>query len=178
MSVAATVTDETEDWNTRHRAEGPLNRADRNFAELLQELRVVFTGVQILFGFLLTLSLSDRFKDLDAMQHALFVATLAGAATSSTLIVAPVAAHRILFQRNRKRELVRHGHQLALAGLCSLALTLSAGLMLVLDIAVGRLAGIVGTATLLTATAMLWVLVPLYLRRDSRAAPALPDPEG
>jgi hypothetical protein len=177
MSLATTVTDETEDWNTRHRAEGPLNRADRNFAELLQELRVVFTGVQILFGFLLTMSLSERFKELDDVQHALFVATLAGAAASSTLIVAPVAAHRILFQRNRKRELVRVGHRLALAGLAFLALTLAAGLMLVLDLAVGRLAGIVGTAILLSATVVMWVLVPLYLRRDSRAAPALPDPE-
>lgn len=177
MSLAATVTDESEDWNTRHRAEGPLNRADRNFAELLQELRVVFTGVQILFGFLLTMSLSERFKELDAMQHALFVATLAGAAASSTLIVAPVAAHRILFQRNRKRELVRAGHRLAMAGLGFLALTLAAGLMLVLDIAVGRLAGIVGTAVLLGATVVLWVLLPLYLRREARAAPALQDPE-
>jgi hypothetical protein len=177
MFVAGTATDDTEEWNTRHRAEGPLNRADRNFAELLQELRVVFTGVQILFGFLLTMSLSERFKDLDEVQHALFVATLAGAAASSCLIVAPVAAHRILFQRNRKRELVRAGHRLALAGLGFLALTLAAGLMLVLDIAVGRVAGIVGTALLLSATLVLWVLFPLYLRRDSCAAPAVPDPE-
>jgi hypothetical protein len=177
MSTATTVTDETEDWNTRHRAEGPLNRADRNFAELLQELRVVFTGVQILFGFLLTMAVSERFKELDAVQHGLFVATLAGAAATSTLLVAPVAAHRVLFQRNRKRELVRAGHRLAMAGLGLLALTLASGLMLVLDIAVGRRAGIGGTAVLLSAPLVFWVLVPLRLRRDSRAAPALPDPQ-
>jgi Flp pilus assembly protein TadB len=64
-----------------------------------------------------------------------------------------------------------------MAGLGLLALTLASGLMLVLDIAVGRLAGIVGTAVLLSATLVFWVLVPLRLRRDSRAAPALPDPQ-
>ena len=47
-----------DSWNTHHRSEAPLKRADRNFAELLQELRVLFTGVQILLGFLLTLAFS------------------------------------------------------------------------------------------------------------------------
>ncbi|MFR9801198.1 DUF6328 family protein [Pseudonocardia sp. RS010] len=176
MSTPTTMTDETEDWNTRHRAEGPLNRADRNFAELLQELRVVFTGVQVLFGFLLTMSVSERFKELDDFQHGMFVTTLAGAAATSTLLVAPVAAHRFLFRRNRKRELVRAGHCLAMAGLGFLALTLAAGLMLVLDIAVGRVASIIGVTVLLSGTLVLWVLVPLGLRRDSCAAPVLSDP--
>jgi hypothetical protein len=151
-------------WNTLHRAEEPLQRADRNFAELLQELRVVLTGVQILFGFLLTLPFSARFDGLDGTQRTVFVVTLACAAVSSTLLVAPVAAHRLLFQRGRKRELVRSGHRLALAGLAFLALALSAGLLLVLDVAVGRATAVVMAAVLLALTVVLWVVLPLRQR--------------
>ena len=155
-----------DSWNAEQRAEEPLQRADRNFAELLQELRVVLTGVQILFGFLLTLALSPRFDALDDLQHTVYVVTLCAAALSSTLLVAPVAAHRLLFQRGRKRELVRCGHRLALAGLGALALTLASGLLLVLDVVVGRVAAAAMTGTLLAVTAVLWIGVPLSLRRE------------
>jgi hypothetical protein len=152
-------------WNTEHRDEGPLRRADRNFAELLQELRVVFTGVQILFGFLLTASFSARFDALDAFQHTAFLVTLVSGAVSSTLLLAPVAGHRILFQRGLKRELVASGHRFAMAGLATLALTLSSGLLLVLDMVVGRGWAVGATAGLLVLTAVTWVWVPLRLRR-------------
>jgi hypothetical protein len=152
-------------WNAAQRAEEPLQRADRNFAELLQELRVVLVGVQILFGFLLTLSFSARFDDLDDVQHVIYVVTLAFAALSSTLLVGPVAAHRVLFQRGRKRELVRAGHRMALAGLAFLALTLASSLLLVLDIAVGRWGAVLLTAGLLVTTAVLWLGIPLRMRR-------------
>src|SRR3954447_26251596 len=107
-------------WNTEHRAEAPLQRADRNFAELLQELRVAQTGVQILFAFLLTLSFMDRFAAIDPFQRGVYVFTLVASATTVALLVAPVAVHRLLFQRGRKRELVRVGHRLALGGLLTL----------------------------------------------------------
>ncbi|WP_181784631.1 DUF6328 family protein [Pseudonocardia pini] len=171
------VVEAGEEWNIRHRAEGPLPRADRNFAELLQELRVVFTGVQILFGFLLTLSFSERMAQLDDFQRALFVTTLCCAAASSMLIVAPVAAHRILFQRNRKRELVRSGHRLVLVGLGMLGGTFCAGLMLVLDVAIGRGVAITAAGTLLLGTVVLWVVLPLRMRDSARADPDLADPE-
>lgn len=165
-----------EAWNTRHRSEGPLNRADRNFAELLQELRVVFTGVPILFGFLLTLSFSERFRTLDGFQQGLFVATLGCAAVSATLVVAPVAAHRVAFQRNRKRELVRLGHRMVIAGLAAFALTLCCGVMLVLDIALGRVPAVIGAGALVLVTVVLWVGIPLRLRHPSQADAKLPEP--
>ncbi|MCW0212074.1 MAG: DUF6328 family protein [Pseudonocardia sp.] len=152
-------------WNTEHRDEVPLRRADRNFAELLQELRVVLTGVQILFGFLLTLSFSERFTRLDDVQHAVFVVTLVAAALASTLLVAPVAAHRVTFQRGRKRELVRWVHRLATAGLACLALTMASGVLLVLDIAAGRPVAVTVTGGLLVVTCALWVVAPMRLRR-------------
>jgi len=152
-------------WNTEQRDEGPLRRADRNFAELLQELRVVFTGVQILFGFLLTLSFSARFDALDAFQRTVFLVTLVCAAVSSTLLLAPVAAHRTLFQRGLKRELVAVGHRFAIGGLFALATTLSSGLLLVMDMVVGRAWALGATGALLALFALTWVWVPQRLRR-------------
>src|SRR3954471_3699967 len=99
------------------RNETPLRRADRNFGELLQELRVAQTGVQILFAFLLTLSFTDRFAAIDGFQRGVYVFTLVTSAMTVALLVAPVAVHRLLFQRGRKRELVYVGHRLAVTGL-------------------------------------------------------------
>src|SRR4051794_17651990 len=90
--------------------ETPAERADRNFVELLQELRVAQTGVQILFAFLLTLPFTNRFVSIDGFQRGVYVFTLVSSATTVALLVAPVAVHRLLFQRGRKRELVYVGH--------------------------------------------------------------------
>jgi hypothetical protein len=153
-------------WNSENRDEVPLQRADRNFTDLLQELRVVFTGVQILFGFLLTLSFSPRFDTLDGFQHVVFVVTLVSVAVTSMFLLAPVAAHRILFRRGRKAELVGWAHRCACAGLAALALTLTAGLLLVLDLAVGRPGALVISGALLAGTVVTWLLVPLRMRRS------------
>jgi hypothetical protein len=156
-------------WNTEHRAEAPLQRADRNFAELLQELRVAQTGVQILFAFLLTLSFMDRFAAIDAVQRGVYVFTLVASALTVALLIAPVAVHRLLFQRGRKRELVRVGHRLALAGLLSLAATMLAGMLLVLDVVVGRVAAVSVIAALAGVFVALWAGLPLRLRRGERS---------
>ncbi len=150
----------SDDWNAEHRDEQPLPRADRNFIELLQELRVAFTGVQILFGFLLTATFSERFGRLDGLQLGVFVTTLLGAVLSSVLLIAPVAAHRIVFQRGRKPELVRWGHVMAMCGLGFLGLTIACGLALVLDLAVGRLPALLAAGIVLVAMALLWAVVP------------------
>src|SRR4051812_20627255 len=158
-------------WNTEHRAEAPLQRADRNFAELLQELRVAQTGVQILFAFLLTLSFTDRFAAIDAFQRGVYVFTLVTSATTVALLVAPVAVHRLLFQRGRKRELVYVGHRLAVTGLMSLAVTMLAGMLLVLDVVVGRVAAASVVAALAVVFAILWGGVPLRVRRGPALHP-------
>lgn len=154
-------------WNTHHRSEAPLQRADRNFAELLQELRVLLTGVQILLGFLLTLAFGPGFSELDAFRHDVYVTTLLAAASSSALLVAPVAAHRLLFQCGHKRSLVRTAHRMALAALVGLAVTLASGLLLVLDIAVGRVPAVVLTSVFVLGIAVLWIIVPMRLRSTS-----------
>ena len=89
------------------RDETPQERADRNFTELLQELRVAQTGVQILFAFLLTLPFSSRFADISARDRVAYVVTLLASAAAAVLLIAPVSYHRLVFRRNRKQELVQ-----------------------------------------------------------------------
>ncbi len=166
LTVTETGQKRDDTWNSRQRSEAPLQRADRNFAELLQELRVLFTGVQILLGFLLTLAFSAGFIGLDGFRHTVYVITLLAAASSSALLIAPVALHRLLFQGGHKRRLVRVGHCAALSALVGLGLTLSAGLLLVLDITVGRVAAVALTAAFVVGIGVLWWALPCWVRRQ------------
>lgn len=113
------------------RNETPLERDDRNFSELLQELRVIQTGVQILFAFLLTLAFTPRFPGLDAVQRGTYMATLLLAVLAAVLFTAPAALHRALFRRGAKRKIVDVSSRLAAAGLAVLALALTGAVLLV-----------------------------------------------
>ncbi|HXV94603.1 MAG TPA: DUF6328 family protein [Pseudonocardia sp.] len=165
LDERATRAEFDDDWNTTHRDEAPLQRADRNFAELLQELRVAQVGVQILFGFLLTLPFTTRFADVTAFERNLYIVTLALSALTAALLVAPVAVHRMLFQRGRKRELVRMGHRLVMGGLTALAATILAGLVLVLHVVAGPGAAFAIAGGLAVVFVALWLALPLRMRR-------------
>jgi hypothetical protein len=150
------------------RSECDLERADRNMNELLQELRVAQTGVQILFAFLLTLVFQQRFADITEAQRWTYVVTLLLSVVTAGLLVAPAAVHRVTFQRGLKMETVLLGHRLFTAGLAMLAVTLAGGVLLVLDVAVGRWFAVpVALAALLLLLA-LWYLLPLPLLRHAR----------
>ncbi len=155
----------------RPRNETPPERDDRNFVELLQELRVTQTGVQILFAFLLTLAFSDRFDDLDGFQRGTCVCTLLLAMVATVLFTAPAALHRRLFRRGAKRQIVEVSSVLATAGLGVLALALTGALLLVVDVVLGRGAGVAAAGGALLLCCLLWGVLPQTIRR--RARPAL-----
>jgi hypothetical protein len=158
------------------RKEGPLQRADRNMIEMLQELRVAQTGVQILFAFLLSLSFTERFARIDDVQRWTYVVTLLLTAVTTGLLVAPAAIHRMLFGRGVKATTVLIGQRLFVAGLAALALTLVGAVLLVLDVAVGRTFAVWASAALLVFLVGLWFVVPLPVRiRNDRAAPVGAD---
>ena len=95
-------------WDRQVRAgDSSAQRADRNFADLLQELRITLTGSQILFAFLLVVPFSGGFRQVTGFQRALYVAVLVTSALSAGLLVAPAAIHRITFRLHLKAELVR-----------------------------------------------------------------------
>jgi hypothetical protein len=160
------------------RSEGPLERADRNMGEMLQEVRVAQIGVQILFAFLLSLSFTERFGRINEFQRWTYVVTLLLTSLTTGLLVAPAAIHRMLFGRGVKAITVRLGHHLFLAGLASLALTLVGAVLLVLDVAVGRSFAVWSSAALLVLLVGLWFVLPLPVRRrNDHTAPDGADDE-
>src|SRR5260370_14649847 len=112
------------------RDESEAERADRNLAELRKELRVVGLGVQVLFGFLLSLPFTNRFTRLSQGQRELYLATLVLAAVATALLLGPVAFHRLVFRRGQKERLVRTANVMAVAGLAALGLAVSAAVLL------------------------------------------------
>lgn len=140
-----------------------MERADRNFSELLQELRVTQTGVQILFAFLLTLAFTPRFASLDALQRGAYVATLLLAVLAAMLLTAPAAVHRMLFRRRAKLLIVDVSARLTAAGLMALGLTLTGAVLLVVDVALGRGAAVAASAGTFVVCGGLWVVLPRLL---------------
>jgi hypothetical protein len=147
------------------RHETPDERDDRNLLELLQELRVAGLGVQVLFGFLLAIPFTNKFSDLSAGQRDLYVTTLLLAALAAALLLAPVAFHRILFRMRQKEFLVRSANVLALLGLATVGLAVSATVALVLSYVTPGLPTVVITAAMLVLFAGLWFAFPLSRRR-------------
>src|SRR4051794_12317223 len=139
-------------------------RLNRNFNELLQELRVTQTGVQILTGFLLTLPFTDRFKALDGLQKGVYLGVLVGSVVATGLIIAPVAFHRMLFRQGKRPWLVRNANRAARGGLLALALTTSGVVWLVFDLVTNRTAAHVAGACSLVFFTVLWAAVPLANR--------------
>jgi hypothetical protein len=123
--------DETEKGGPgRH--ETAEERADRKWADLVQELRVAQTGVQILFGFLLTVAFQPRFEDLSATDQTIYsVTVMLGAATTGVLI-GPVAFHRMLTGRRLKPQTVVWASRLTVLGLVLLLCTMASALLLIL----------------------------------------------
>src|SRR3954468_6989087 len=116
------------------RNETPLERCDRNLVELLQEVRVVQTGVQVLFAFLLTAPLAARFPALTSFQRYDYFATLLATGAAAVLLIAPTAYHRILFRLGDKEHLVQVANRFTLAGLACVAVSMLGALLLVTDL--------------------------------------------
>jgi Family of unknown function (DUF6328) len=153
-----------------HRDETDLERLDRNLVELLQEVRVVQTGVQVLFAFLLTVPFSSRFDAITAFQRGTYFAALAGAAAASVLLIAPTAIHRILFRLGQKEYMVELSNRLALGGLLSTAVAMIAVMLLVSDVMFGMGVGIAVAAATALAFGGVWAALPLRRRRAIAAA--------
>jgi uncharacterized membrane protein len=142
------------------RNETPNERSDRNWNDILQELRVALTGTQLIGGFLLAVAFQPRFEELDGYQLALYLVlvTLAGLAT--VIGLAPVTLHRTLFRRQAKERVVRTGNRLLIAHLVVVALLVIGVTSLVFDLALNRVAGFVALGVGAVVVLALWLLLP------------------
>jgi hypothetical protein len=150
------------------RRESEDERNDRNLTDLLQELRVAGLGVQVLFGFLLSLPFTTRFVRLDRAQRHLYEADLLLAALAVALLIAPVAYHRWVFRLHDKKRLLVAANVLALLGLGATALAVSGSVLLVLTFVESGWLAPTLIAVLVGVFGILWFIVPIRERRMAR----------
>ena len=147
---------------------------DRNVAELLQELRVAFTGVQVLFAFLLGLAFTQRFAGLGRLDTALYTVALMTTAVATMIFIAPVSFHRILFRRRQKFALVMVADRLLMIGLALIIPAIDSAVFLILDVVLGRWEAILGSSLTTAVAVVTWYVMPLSLRRSGLGV--LPPP--
>jgi amino acid permease len=150
---------------SRRRGESERQRWDRNFADLLQELRVAQAGVQILFAFLLTLPFSNGFPKTTEFQKTIYVIALISAAFAAAMIISPVAFHRALFRQGRKPELVRYAHRMATAGLGFMLVSMVASILLITAYLLSTWIAVVLSAIAAAWFLTFWVIFP-FIRRN------------
>lgn len=150
------------------REETVNERADRNWSEVLQELRVLQTGTQILTGFLLALAFQPAFGDLSGGQRTFYLVLVVLAALSAIIAFAPVALHRMLFRRGEKPLTVAYGHAALLTALGTVSALTVGVVAFVFDIVVGDAAAGIAAAVLGVVIILLWIVVPALMRGRQR----------
>ena len=150
------------------RRETLAQRDDRNLVELIQELRVVGLGVQVLFGFLLSLPFTVRFSALSHGQRGLYVASITLATAATILLLGPVAYHRLVFRAGMKESLVRFSNAMAICGLAAVAGAVLTAVLLVTGYVAGVLTGALITGLAAVMLCALWFALPLTRRAAKR----------
>jgi hypothetical protein len=158
--------------------ESEKQRLNRNLDQLLQELRVVLPGVQVLFAFLLAVPFSSRFAHVDGFERDVYFVALLLSALAVALLMAPSIQHRILFRHEQKRYLVALGSMLTIAGMTALALAIVLSLVLVAHFLFGAVAAWTAGGLSFAAFALLWYALPIERRITGRRVepePIVPD---
>jgi uncharacterized protein DUF6328 len=163
-SAAHRVTDRSSEADEQ-RGETPAEQLDRNTIELLNELRVATTGIQVMFAFLLIVPFNTGWDQIDGFERTVYFVTLLIVAASAFLLMAPAIHHRILFRHGEKRFLVRIANYFAIAGMSLLALGFVGILVLLSDVVLGGAAPVIVGALAAAFVGGLWFVLPI-VRRD------------
>lgn len=157
------------------RDETEAQRIDRNWIELLQELRIVQTGGQVLTGFLLVVPFQDRFADIGGGGRALYLVVLSLALASTVVLLAPVMIHRAVFRSHRKDRVLRLSATLARVGLVMLSIALVGLAALVFSLVLGTLPGFAAGAAMAVLVAVMLFVVPARVRHRAATNPYVAD---
>ena len=141
-------------------------RLGRNLTDLLNELRVAGTGIQVMLAFLLVVPFNAGWKDASVFDRWVYFTALLSIAIAAVLLIAPSVHHRLLFRQRKRAYLVRVGTSLAIVAAAFLAVGLTAILVLVSNVVFGTIAAVaVGTGAAIVVT-LVWFALPLHRRSD------------
>lgn len=153
--------------------ESRADRLDRELIELLNGLRVILPGIQVLFAFFLTVPFTQVFSTVTEGQRAVFFTAFLCTAVSTAFLIAPSAYHRIRWRQRDKERLLRFGNTFAIVGILFLGFAVTATVYLVTDLLFGALATSLAAAGVGGLLFGLWFGLPLAKRvEDESAAPA------
>ena len=144
--------------------EPPKERLEREHGELIEELRALIPGAEVLFGFLLAIRFTNQFRNLDAGERYAYYGTLIATAIALVLFLAPSAHHRLRFREGDKDYMLRKGNREAIAGTVAMALALTGAVYLVTDLVFGTLAAGLAAAAIFALTAWRWWAFALWRR--------------
>ena len=154
----------TGSTGSSRRNETEAERLDRQYGELLQEMRVLQAGVQILFAFLLTLAFSSGFAKVTSFERDIYLGTLVAAALAAACIIGPVPFHRFVFRRGMKADLITATTRYVAFGLGFLLVAMVGAVLLVLEVLVNQVLALAVTGLLAAVFLVLWVLIPFRAR--------------
>jgi hypothetical protein len=139
-------------------------KRDRQMLELLNELRVALPGVQILFGFLLTVPFAQGFQRVTPTQRTLFYATLLATAASTICLIAPSATHRLRFHHHDRAFIIESANTYLIAGLVFLGIAIVLAIALITDYLYDTWIVWAAPAAVGLALATFWFARPLLRR--------------
>jgi hypothetical protein len=148
------------------RDETPTERLDRNTIELLNELRVASTGIQVLFAFLLIVPFNNGFRRVSSFERTDYFVTLVCVAVAAVLLMAPSIHHRLLFRHGEKSYLLRVANRLAILAMIFLGAGFVGILILLSDVVVGGAGPLIAGILAAAGIGGLWFVVPLARRRQ------------
>jgi hypothetical protein len=154
----------TTDQTYEDGAERPDQRLARNVNELLQELRVAQAGVQFLFGFLLAVTFTAQYERASGYQQVVHLVSVLFATVSVALLAAPAAWHRVLFRQGQRKRIVEVANVLAVTGMACLAVAMTATVLLLTDVVIGRWGSVVISVVTAAVFGFLWFVMPSRIR--------------
>jgi uncharacterized membrane protein len=146
--------------------ESKAERLDRELIELLNELRVLLPGVQVLFAFLLTAPFASGFERVTEFQRDLYAICLLAALAATACLVAPTTYHRVQWRQRDKELMLQFANRLALAGSFFLALSMTCSILLVGDYLFARWVAVLAAVATAVGFGLLWYALPLARRAE------------
>lgn len=146
--------------------ESQKERVDRELIELLNELRVVLPGVQVLFAFLLILPFQVGFERATDSERLVYFVALVSSATAGVLLIAPSVYHRINFRRKVKEQMLFDANRMLIASTFFIAIGIVCSLYVITELLFGVVAGLVMVAISVTIFGVLWYAFPLHRRGE------------